>query len=67
MSDIRSSTVVAASAVQERVSWGAAIAGAVIALAVLIELTFVGLAMGLFAVDAASQDLRGDAAALRVL
>ena len=65
MSDIRSSQVaaVAAPAMLERVSWGAVIAGAVIALAVLMVLNLIGLAMGLYAVDATSQDLGAEGAA----
>lgn len=64
MSDIRSTTVAAAApAMLVRVSWGAVIAGAVIALAVLMVLNLIGLAMGLYAVDPASRDLGAGGAA----
>jgi hypothetical protein len=54
--------VAAAPALLERVSWGAVIAGAVIALAILTVLNLIGLAFGLYAVDASSQNLGAGAA-----
>jgi hypothetical protein len=61
MTELRSTqAAIAASsapALAERVSWGAVVAGAVIALAVLTVLNLIGLAMGLYAVDASDENL----------
>jgi hypothetical protein len=49
-------------ALLQQVSWGAVIAGAVVALAILTVLNLIGLAVGLYVIDPAGENLRAGAA-----
>lgn len=66
MDDTRTAAAQAASAAPallERVSWGSIVAGALIALAILTVLNLIGLAFGLYALDAEESDLGAGTAA----